>query len=178
MSSLPATPASQVAAQPIPAATINSHRDNLNFLLNPPRWRLLCTTAFSVPTGGGSPTLDTEVATDGDTDGVHTGTNGFVTIVTPGLYVLRWAFTFAGSTAGTQLATWLVVNSVAAAQTEFRLPAIPTNAQPLTVAGFVAERFAVGDVVAPLAFQDTGGALALTQTGTSANFFEGMFRAA
>lgn len=99
-SSLPATPASQTAAQPIPAATINNHRDNLNFLLNPPRFIGRYTAGtLSVATGSGFTAIpvDTE---DHKVDISHTGTNGSVTINTPGDYLIIFSIEWTSNATG------------------------------------------------------------------------------
>lgn len=143
-SSLPAAPASQVAAQPIPAATLNSYRDNLNFLLNPPRWRLRQvagagqTLAIATYT---SITMDVE---DKDTDGVHTGTNAIVTIVTPGVYLIDWLVSMTNVN-GATYRTRLLQNGVA----------VPAS-QPVFNQGATGASAGLGHVMTlPLAAGDT-----------------------
>lgn len=99
-SSLPATPASQTAAQPIPAATINNHRDNLNFLLSPPRFIGRYTAGtLSVATGSGftSIPIDTE---DKKVDLTHGASAGSVTINTPGDYLIIFSVEWTSNATG------------------------------------------------------------------------------
>lgn len=99
---LPTAPATITAGTKPTAASFNTYRDNLNFLLAPPRCRAF--QSASQNTTSGTETAITFTNEDIDTDGMHsnvTNTSRF-TCVVPGRYRFVGGCGIAGNASGTR----------------------------------------------------------------------------
>ncbi len=158
-----------VTSEVVTASLMNTHvRDNIDFLYDRPACRVYKATDFSHTSSGSfvAITFDTERY---DTDTMHsTATNtDRITFTTAGLYTVGGSVAFAADVDGirgirvrlngtTELCSQLVINSGA-------------STVELTVE--TTYKFAAADYVQLVAFQTSGGTLALTATGNMAPEF-------
>lgn len=160
-SSLPATPASQNVAQPIPAATINNHRDNLNFLRGVPTFSVrYAGTAQSFASATSFTAIASFDTVDWDTDGMHAGTAGSLTCVTPGLWVLEGGIQWAPPAAAAGRCECRIrVNAADVTGNTGGQIDIASTSRGYGSFPKLTTRLAIGDVLTLVGQQNSGGAL-------------------
>jgi hypothetical protein len=156
---LPATPATQAASATIASATLNNHRDNLNYLLAPPHCELRQTVAQSITTGTWTDiTFDTE---DVDSDGGHstvTNTARYMA-TTAGWYLVSGAIDWAANASVVRRGARWAVNGTVINGSENVGPG--SASQVCTAVARTIKVFLNGttDYVTLQGFQDTGSSL-------------------
>ena len=166
---LPATPASQTAGLPIPAATLNNHRDNLNFLLAPPVGRLHLTTQ---PTLASSATMSTVAwdTEDYDLDGAHAASASSIIPATAGYYDILGAIAFtAVNTTGNRRAQ-ITVNGTAIPGSQLSDPAPDATHVSIVPVAYQGYFNGTTDFFDVRASQTSGGNLALISSGQICSF--------
>lgn len=166
---LPTTPATQSAGVAIASATLNNHRDNLNFLLAVPVGRLHFTTQPAIASATTYTVLawDTE---DYDLDGAHAANASSILPVTAGYYEIMGAVVFpASNTTGTRRGA-IFVNGTAIAGSMLNDPTPTATAVaiiPVTYQGYFNGTTDFFDVRAQ---QSSGGSLSLLGSTPMASF--------
>lgn len=167
------------------AADENTYvRDPIAFLINPPRCSIYQgTTGTTAGTSGVAALVlwDTESASDGDTDTMHsTSTNtSRVVATTAGLYLVTTSIYFAANATGYR-EVMLRKNSAGSSSggtliDQFRMPATPTGSG--YCGGGKRVRLAATDYVEAFVTQTSGGSLA-TVTGEAFSWLEAIWVAA
>lgn len=161
MATLPA-PDTFAAGEKVTALKLNANvRDNVNFLLNPPTSQVFQTAQQNFATSGSFIviTWDTELY---DTDNmVNLGTqNDRITIVTPGLYSVTLAFSFATNGTGIRIAR-VLKNGATEVARETSAGLAGTSASMVVSIDL---RLAAGDYLVAQGQQTSGGALSSSTT--------------
>lgn len=154
------TPRTFVTGELLTAGIFNSdHRDNLNFLANPPGARVYNSVAISIATGTSTVlTFDSERY---DNDAIHdTVTNsGRLTCKTAGRYSITGHVDWAANGTGHRVCS-IRLNGT----TNIASDGKPASAASTRHAVPALYSLAVNDYVELLVFQDTGGALNVNAT--------------
>lgn len=152
------------------AAYLNSVRDALNFLLNPPAATLVQITTATVLGTGAWTAIGMDSSTF-DNYGGHSNTtnNSRYTIQAAGKYLVSGAVAYVGNGTGSR-GTKAEKNG-AVVQGPYSLhTATTTRAMSESTSGFIIP-CVVGDYLELYGFQDTGGNLSTTITTDQASFF-------
>lgn len=171
MANLPVpTPRTFTVAEVENGSYLNSLRDALNFLLNPPAATLVQITATTSLTTGTWTVIGMDSSTF-DNYGGHSNSvsNSRYTVQATGKYLVGGAVAIANNSSGSRAAK--VMKNGAVIQGPYSLVP-PSSARPtsVTVAGFIVPCTA-GDYLELAGFQDSGGTLATVITTDQSSFF-------
>jgi hypothetical protein len=159
---------SAVAGDVYTAAAHNVIVTNVNNFIVPPIARVRRATNQSIPNA--TDTFVSWTIEDIDTDGMFTATSDTITIQTAGVYIVTTSVYFAANATGQRVVNMMKspssVSDLAAAFAQSWFPvASATNPSTLSASGVV--NCIVGDTIKIVAYQTSGGALNIADTGFS-----------